>query len=221
MKKWFEFASQTRVLAATFVLTLVFLFVVFPALPVNGELLDYKSSYTHDEAMAAMEEYGPEGRRVYAWASPTLDTLFPIVYVSFFAGLIYRCRPTERLWWLAFIPVAAGIVDLGENNPDHRNADPVPGRVPGPGRRRFPVHPDQGLQRADLPDPGPPAACSRGSPPAPGQTVGPDGLRPLARALRPRRFTTPRPMAAGSPANRRAPTNCSSVGSGASLGSRP
>ncbi|MDE2976684.1 MAG: hypothetical protein OXU63_04090 [Acidobacteriota bacterium] len=115
MKKWFEFASQTRVLAATFVLTLVFLFVVFPALPVNGELLDYKSSYTHDEAMAAMEEYGPEGRRVYAWASPTLDTLFPIVYVSFFAGLIYRCRPTERLWWLAFIPVAAGIVDLGEN----------------------------------------------------------------------------------------------------------
>jgi len=61
------------------------------------------------------EEYGPEGRRVYAWASPTLDTLFPIVYVSFFAGLIYRCRPTERLWWLAFIPVAAGIVDLGEN----------------------------------------------------------------------------------------------------------
>ena len=102
-------------LATTFVLTMVFAFGVFPLLPVDGELLDYKTSYSHEEAMAAMEEYGDRGRRIYAWASPTLDTLFPVVYVSFFAGLIYRCRPTEHLWWLALVPVVAGIVDLGEN----------------------------------------------------------------------------------------------------------
>lgn len=102
-------------LATTFVLTLMFLLGIFPLLPVDGELLDYKTSYTHAEAMAAMEGYGERGRRIYALASPTLDTLFPVAYVGFFAGLIYRCRPTERLWWLAFVPVAAGLVDLGEN----------------------------------------------------------------------------------------------------------
>lgn len=114
-RAFFEFAARTRVLATTFALTLVFTLAVFPLLPVDGQLLDYKTSYSHEEAMAAMEEYGDRGRRIYAWASPTLDTLFPIVYVSFFAGLIYRCRPTDRLWWLAFVPVAAGLVDLGEN----------------------------------------------------------------------------------------------------------
>ncbi|MCY3590724.1 MAG: hypothetical protein OXH32_03660 [Acidobacteria bacterium] len=115
LKSYFAFAARNWMLATTFVLTLVFVLGVFPFLPVGGELLDYKPSYSHEEAMAAMEEYGNRGRRVYAWASPTLDTLFPLVYVSFFAGLIYRCRPTERFWWLAFAPVAAGIVDLAEN----------------------------------------------------------------------------------------------------------
>lgn len=115
MRSYFEFAARTPMLATNFVLTLVFLLGIFPLLPVGGELLDYKTSYSHEEAMASMEEYGDRGRRIYAWASPTLDTLFPLVYVGFFAGLIYRCRPTDRLWWLAFVPVVAGLVDLAEN----------------------------------------------------------------------------------------------------------
>ncbi|MCZ0942996.1 MAG: hypothetical protein OXJ53_08065, partial [Gammaproteobacteria bacterium] len=84
-------------------------------LPINGEMLDMKPGYSYDEAMAAMEEYGPDGRTTYAWGSMVLDTLFPLVYVTFFAGLIYRFRLTEGTWWLAFVPVVAGIWDLGEN----------------------------------------------------------------------------------------------------------
>ena len=115
MRRYFEFASGTYVLAVTFVATLAFLFLVFPNLPINGELLDLKPSYSYDEAMAALKEYGEDGRTVYAWASPTLDTLFPLVYVTLFAGLIYRFRLTEGLWFLAYLPVISGMFDLLEN----------------------------------------------------------------------------------------------------------
>ena len=114
-RRYFEFAGRTRTLLATFVATAVFLFLVFPGLPIDGELLDMKPGYSFDEAMAAMEEYGPDGRTTYAWGSVVLDTLFPLVYVTFFAGLIYRFRVTEGTWWLAFLPVLAGIWDLFEN----------------------------------------------------------------------------------------------------------
>lgn len=41
-----------------------------------------------------------------------LDTLFPLAYVTLFAGLIYRFRATEGTWWLAYIPPVAGLCDL-------------------------------------------------------------------------------------------------------------
>lgn len=115
MRSYFEFAGQTKILIATFFGVVVMLFVVFPALPIGGPLIDVLPGYTHSEVMAQMEVYGEEGRSVYAWASPTVDTLFPIIYVTFFAGVIYRFRLTEKLWVLAFIPVAAGFWDLCEN----------------------------------------------------------------------------------------------------------
>ena len=100
---------------ATFVATAALLFLVFPNLPLNGEMLDVKLGYSYDEAMASMAGYGPDGRTIYAWASMLLDTLFPLVYVTLFAGLIHRFRLTEGTWWLAFVPVAAGVWDLLEN----------------------------------------------------------------------------------------------------------
>jgi len=103
------------VLIVSFALTFILIVFAFPALPINGELLDLKPGYTFQEVVAEMEIYGESGRAVYAWASPTLDTFFPIVYVTFFAGLIYRCRPTESLWWLALLPIVAGLWDLAEN----------------------------------------------------------------------------------------------------------
>ena len=115
MRNYFEFAGRTGVLAATFAATAAFLFLVFPNLPIEGEMLDLKPGYSHEEAMDAMEGYGADGRTTYAWASAVLDTLFPLTYVTFFAGLIYRFRLTEGTWVLAFVPVFAGIWDLAEN----------------------------------------------------------------------------------------------------------
>ncbi len=112
---YFEFAAATRVLIASLVGVLIMALLVFPALPLGGEMIDLKLSYTLADIQATMLQYGPHGRAVYALASPTLDTLFPMLYVTFFAGLLYRFRPSERLWLAAFIPVLAGVWDLCEN----------------------------------------------------------------------------------------------------------
>lgn len=114
MKAYFEFAGRTGTLLVTLA-TAAFLFVVFPNLPINGEMLDMKPGYSYDEAMALMAAYGPDGRTTYVWGSLLLDTLFPLAYVTLFAGLTYRFRLTEGTWWLAFLPMAAGVLDLLEN----------------------------------------------------------------------------------------------------------
>ena len=99
----------------TLVVGVLILFFVFPNLPIDGELLDEKTSYTYDEAIRALAAYGAGGRTVYLWTSLLLDTLFPIVYATFFAGLIYRFRVTEGTWWLAYVPAFGGAWDLMEN----------------------------------------------------------------------------------------------------------
>ena len=115
MRGYFEFASRTPVLVALFA-TKILLSAVFPNLPIGGDMLDVKKlGYTFDEAETALKGYGEQGRRVYAWSSATLDTVFPVVYASFLAGFVYRFRPGECLWWLAYLPVAAGVLDLCEN----------------------------------------------------------------------------------------------------------
>ena len=115
MKRYFEFAERTSVLLTTLVMVVLILFFVFPILPINGELLDEKTSYSYEEAIHALEAYGVDGRPVYLWVSLLLDTLFPIAYATFFAGLIYRFRVTEGTWWLAYVPIFGGAWDLMEN----------------------------------------------------------------------------------------------------------
>ena len=115
MRRYFEFAGRTSALLTSLLLVVLILFFVFPNLPIGGELLDEKSSYTFEDAVISLEAYGAEGRTTYLWTSLLLDTLFPIVYVSFFVGLIYRFRVSEGTWWLAYIPVFGGVWDLIEN----------------------------------------------------------------------------------------------------------
>lgn len=114
MTRYFELAGRTPVLVATFVGT-VALLVLFPAIPVGGELLDVRPGYGFEEAMAALAGYGDQGRVLYAWSSATLDTLLPCVYVTFLVGLIYRFRPTPSFAVFAWLPLAVLVLDLGEN----------------------------------------------------------------------------------------------------------
>ncbi|MEO7941465.1 MAG: hypothetical protein ABIR55_22805 [Burkholderiaceae bacterium] len=113
--RYFRFASRTVVLLCTAAGVLVWLLLVFPSLPIGGPMLDVTAGYSYPELVAAMEGYGARGRRVYAWASPTVDTAFPLMYVTFFSGLLTRLRPADGWLWLAWIPVFAGLWDLCEN----------------------------------------------------------------------------------------------------------
>jgi len=114
-RRYFEFAAGTRPLLISFTGVLLMVLWVFPSLPIKGEMIDLKLSYDLAAIQAAMLQYGDSGRAVYAIASPTIDTLFPMLYVTFFAGLLYRFRPNEKLWLTAFVPLFAGIWDLCEN----------------------------------------------------------------------------------------------------------
>ena len=114
-RKYFEFAAGTRPLLISFTGVLLMMLWIFPSLPIGGEMIDLKLSYDLAAIQDAMLQYGAHGRAVYALASPTLDTLFPLLYVTFFAGLLYRFRSNERLWLAAFIPLVAGVWDLCEN----------------------------------------------------------------------------------------------------------
>ena len=114
IRHYLEFVSRTPVLVVSLVVA-VLLGAAFQALPLGGEMLDVRQAYDHGEVMAAMEQYGEEGRRVYVWASASLDTLFPIAAFSLLAGFIFRLRPNERLGTLAFVPIAGALFDFGEN----------------------------------------------------------------------------------------------------------
>ena len=114
LRRYLAFVSTTPALLVAAVGT-VALAASFSALPLGGEMLDVRSSYGLDEVVAAMEQYGDGGRRVYLWSSATLDTLFPIFVCSLLAGLAFRLRPSERLGALALVPIAAALLDLGEN----------------------------------------------------------------------------------------------------------
>ena len=115
LKRSVAFAAKTAVLATTGITATTLLLVVFPALPIGGDLLDARFGYTCAEALEAMAAYGEVGRRVYLVAGLTLDTLLPVAYVGFFAGLVYRLRTKDRLWTLSLVPFGAGLLDLGEN----------------------------------------------------------------------------------------------------------
>ncbi len=115
MRRYFAWAASTPVLLGSLTWSLVSLLLLFPALSLDAPLLDVRDGYSHAELIAAMTQYGESGRRIYAWASPTIDTLFPIAYVTLSSGILYRFRPFERLWASAWIPVLAGLWDLCEN----------------------------------------------------------------------------------------------------------
>ena len=111
---YLKFASKTNVLIVSGLLMLLFILVVFPHMPiVEGKYIDLLRSYSYKEVTALIGSYGEKGRHLYAILSPTLDTLFPIIYVTFYAILVYRLTP--RPWQLTFVPFSLGFIDLCEN----------------------------------------------------------------------------------------------------------
>ena len=114
MQRYLAFAATTPVLLLSFALTGLMLAWVFPSLPLGGPLLDTLPGYSPSQARELLVQYGVDGRRLYAVASPTLDTLLPICYVTFYAGAVHRCGLPESVGWLAVLCVGwLAVICLG------------------------------------------------------------------------------------------------------------
>ena len=117
LEKYLAFAARKPVLAASFIgmVSMIFMFQLLPGY-VGGDMIDtIIGGYDHAKIMELMKGYGEQGRAFYALASPTIDTLVPLIYVTFFAGLIYALVEAAHLKPLVYVPIAGGIADLLEN----------------------------------------------------------------------------------------------------------
>ena len=81
----------------------------------GGQILDVLPSYDLALVQQSFLIYGENGRALYAWASLTLDLLFPISYVIFGIGLILFLVEISFLRWLVVLPCLLGMIDLIEN----------------------------------------------------------------------------------------------------------
>lgn len=79
------------------------------------QILDVLPSYDLALVQQSFLIYGENGRALYAWASLTLDLLFPISYVIFGIGLILFLVEISFLRWLVILPCLVGMIDLIEN----------------------------------------------------------------------------------------------------------
>ncbi len=79
----------------------------------GASILDVLPHYNLDIVNARISVYGENGKWLYAFSALTLDTLFPLCYAGFSAGLVLRFLQSGRFY--CSIPIALAIVDWAEN----------------------------------------------------------------------------------------------------------
>lgn len=81
----------------------------------GAQILDVLPRYNLNEVEKYFLIYGEEGRRLYAWASLSLDLLFPVCYMTLFIGLILLLTGSNIFRWLIILPIMLGVIDITEN----------------------------------------------------------------------------------------------------------
>ena len=113
MDSLLNWLSQTRVLWVMFILT-VLITVAFAQLApqVNGQFID--ADFTQTAALATLDGLSAEQKDFHFWVTALLDTLYPLVYGGFFAGMVARLAGAMRSWavWPGLIGVDC---DFAEN----------------------------------------------------------------------------------------------------------
>jgi len=114
IKTYAKYVSQNKILIIVFILTAV-CGQIFQMLPYNiyENMLDTKFGFDRLEVQHTMNQLGQEGRFVYIFSTFTLDTIFPILYVTFVLGIFYRLNFQKDSIYL--LPIMAGCFDLCQN----------------------------------------------------------------------------------------------------------
>ena len=99
-------------------LLLILLFicsVCFQNLPneIYPNMLDLLFGFNALDVKNTFETLGETGRTQYVYSSLILDTAFPVLYVLLFISILLKLN--EKRIFILYIPILAGIFDLGEN----------------------------------------------------------------------------------------------------------
>ena len=108
-------ASSKPLLLVLFSSIIISLFMIIPMLPyaVGQNLLDLKFGFQRDDVELTFSILGEEGKRLSIFVSLILDTIFPIVYVSFHLGIYHYSNYKNNL--IYSVPLLTGSFDLMEN----------------------------------------------------------------------------------------------------------
>ena len=114
IKTYAQYVSQNKLLIAIFILVAV-CGQIFQSLPYNiyENMLDTKFGFDSLEVQNVMNQLGQEGRFAYIITTFTLDTIFPVLYVTFALGLLFKVGFKTDLIYL--FPLIAGFFDLCQN----------------------------------------------------------------------------------------------------------
>lgn len=108
--------ASGRALLLSFVATFICIMIFGQVVERLGtSLLDSYETYDYAEVMRVFMVYGAEGRTLYAISALTLDTIFPLAYGAFFAGLLMRFRIHRWAIIAVYVLLLGLLVDFAEN----------------------------------------------------------------------------------------------------------
>ena len=108
-------ASSKVLLLVLFSFILISLLIIIPILPyaVGQNLLDLKFGFQRDDVGFAFSILGEEGKQFSIFVILILDTIFPIVYISFHLGIYHYSNYKNN--FIYSVPLLTGLFDFMEN----------------------------------------------------------------------------------------------------------
>ncbi len=112
---YFKFASRTAVILLSLALFVVMTagFVVLAKMIGIPHVLDLAT--TEDAARSLLGLMDDDAKQKHFLTTLTLDTAYPLVIMTFLGGVIYRFAPRSLAGFLCLFPIAAALIDFGEN----------------------------------------------------------------------------------------------------------
>ena len=110
-----KIGSSKRILFLLFLLILSSVTIFIPLLPYNvgQNLLDLSIGFNREDINNAFNNMGERGKELHFYVSLILDTIFPLIYVSFHLGIYHYSNYKNNLIYL--VPLVTGSFDLMEN----------------------------------------------------------------------------------------------------------
>jgi FkbM family methyltransferase len=110
-----KIGSSKRYLFLLFFIILSSLTIVIPLLPYNvgNYLLDLSFGFNREDVANAFNNLGERGKELHLYVSLLLDTVFPIIYISFHLGIYHYSNYKNNL--IYSVPLLTGSFDLMEN----------------------------------------------------------------------------------------------------------